>query len=107
MLKIRLQRVGRKNDPAFRLVVTPHTHKPKTGKFTELLGTYNVKRGEFEVKEARVKYWMSVGALLSPTVHNLLISKKVISGKKINVLPKKKPIKKEEEPKKEAEAVVA
>lgn len=95
MLKIRLQRIGRKNDPHFRLVVTPHYLKPKTTQYNEILGTYNVKAGIFECKSDRVKYWMSVGAQVSPTVYNLLISKGVVEGKKINVLPKKSPVQKE------------
>jgi len=39
---------------------------------------------------------MSVGAQLTPTVHNLMVSEKVVQGKKINVLPRKTPPKKEE-----------
>lgn len=96
MLKIRLQRIGRKNDPHFRMVVAPHTLKNTTTNYNEILGTYNVKMGIFECKADRVKYWMGVGAQVSPTVHNLLISKGVLEGKKINVLPKKSPVKKEE-----------
>ncbi len=92
MLKIRLQRTGRKNDPHFRLIVTESTLKAKTSQFTEIVGTYNVKAGIFEAKGDRVKHWMSVGAQVTPTVHNLLVSKGVIEGKKINVLPKKKPV---------------
>ncbi|MDI9354881.1 MAG: hypothetical protein QM532_01455 [Cyanobium sp. MAG06] len=42
---------------------------------------------------------MSVGAQISPTVHNHLISKGIIEGKKKNVLPKKTPVKKEEKAK--------
>ena len=89
MLKIRLQRVGRKNDPHFRLICTESTLKPKTSQFAEILGTYNVKQGIFEAKGDRVKHWISVGAQVTPTVHNLLISKGVLEGKKKNVLPKK------------------
>lgn len=89
MLKIRLQRTGRKNDPHFRLIVTPHYLKPKTTLYGEILGTYNVKAGEFECKPERVKYWIGVGAQPSATVTNLLISKGVIEGRKVNVLPKK------------------
>lgn len=89
MLKIRLQRLGRKNDPHFKLIVTPHTLKSKTHKFIEDLGFYNVKSGVYEFKVDRVKYWMSVGATVTPTVHNLLVSKNIIEGKKKNVLPKK------------------
>jgi small subunit ribosomal protein S16 len=95
MLKIRLQRTGRKNDPHFRLIVAESTLKPKTTKFAEILGTFNVKAGQFEAKADRVKHWIGVGAQVTPTVHNLLISKGVIEGKKINVLPKKKPVVKE------------
>ena len=95
MLKIRLQRTGRKNDPHFRVIVAPHYLKSKTTQFTEIVGTYDVKAGIFECKADRVKHWMSVGAQVTPTVHNLLISKGVITGKKINVLPKKSPQKKE------------
>jgi ribosomal protein S16 len=76
-------------------VVTPHYLKPKTTQYTEILGTYNVKAGIFECKADRVKYWMGVGAQASPTVYNLLISKGVLEGRKINVLPKKSPVKKE------------
>lgn len=96
MLKIRLQRTGRKNDPHFRLIVTESTLKPKTTQFAEILGHYNVQAGIFQAKGDRVKHWMGVGAQVSPTVHNLLVSNKVIDGKKINVLPKKSPVKKEE-----------
>lgn len=99
MLKIRLQRIGRKNDPHFRLIVTPHTNKPKTTQFNEILGTYNVKAGIFECKADRVKYWISVGAQVSPTVTNLLISKGVLEGRKINVLPRKSPVQKSEKKK--------
>jgi hypothetical protein len=42
---------------------------------------------------------MSVGAQCSPTVTNLLISKGVLEGRKINVLPKKSPVVKEEKKK--------
>lgn len=95
MLKIRLQRTGRKNDPHFRLIVTESTLKPKTTQFAEILGTFNVKAGIFAAKADRVKHWISVGAQTSDTVHNLLVSKGIIEGKKKNALPKKTPVKKE------------
>ncbi len=101
MLKIRLQRVGRKNDPHFRLVVAEHTLKTKTTKFNEILGNYDVKGGNFTAKADRVNHWIKMGAQVSPTVNNLLISKKIIEGKKINVLSKKSPTtKKKDAPKK-------
>jgi small subunit ribosomal protein S16 len=105
MLKIRLQRTGRKNSPYFRVIVGDKRNAAKSGKFIEVLGSYDPKAGEVTLKEDRVKYWMSKGAQASGTVHNFLVDKKIVEGSKINVLPKKTPIKKEapaEEPKKES-----
>ncbi|MFA6301131.1 MAG: 30S ribosomal protein S16 [Candidatus Paceibacterota bacterium] len=97
MLKIRLQRIGRKNDPSFRAVLTDSKNSTKSGKFLEILGTYNPKAGEKSLKTDRIKYWMGKGAKCSDTMHNFLIHDKVIEGKKINVLPKKKPTVKRKE----------
>lgn len=88
MLKIRLQRIGRINMPSYRLIVVEHTEGPKTGRFTEIVGTYNPRSKERALKDERIKYWMSVGAKPSDTVHNMLVSAGLIQGKKINVLPK-------------------
>ena len=106
MLKIRLQRIGRKNDPAFRAVLTDSKNSTKSGRFLEIVGTYNPKAGEAKFDGERIKHWVSKGAQLSDTMRNLLITKKIITGKKVNALPKKRPIKKEltEEEKKAAEA---
>src|SRR6202161_2298440 len=87
MLKIRMQRIGQINQPAYRIVVTEHTASPKAGKFVEKLGTYNPQTKARTLDEARVKYWISVGAKPSGTMHNMLLGAGVISGKKINVLP--------------------
>lgn len=103
MLMVRLQRVGRKNDPSFRVVLTDSKNSTKSGKFLEVLGSYNARFGKPHIEAERVKYWVSVGAKVSPTVHNLLLNEKVITGKKINVLPRKSPPKKEETPTPSAE----
>jgi len=96
MLKIRMQRIGKINQPAFRIIVTEHTESPKTGNFVEKVGTYNPKTKERNLNAGRIKYWLSVGAKASGTMHNMLISASIIEGKKVNVLPKKSPPKKEE-----------
>ncbi len=100
MLKIRLQRIGRKNDPAFRAVLTDSKNSTKSGRFLEIVGTYNPKKGETVFKTERIEYWMSKGAKLSDTMHNFLVHQGTIKGKKINVLPKKKPTVKRKELKK-------
>ena len=94
---MRLQRTGRKNEPYFRVVLGEHTNSAQSGKFIEILGSYDPKAGVVTVKEDRVKYWLSKGAQASGTVHNFLVDKKLIDGKKINVMPKRtKQVKKEE-----------
>ncbi len=97
MLMIRLQRVGRKHEPVFRLVLTDSKNSTKSGKYLEVLGSFDSrldnKIEQFDI--VRIKGHMAKGAKLSDTVHNFLVSKKVIDGKKKNVLPKKNPIKKD------------
>ncbi len=41
----------------------------------------------------RVKYWISKGAQPSGTLHNYFVHERIIPGKKINVLPRRTPIK--------------
>ena len=96
MLKIRLQRVGRKNNPSFKMIVTDSTAGPKSGKCVEQIGSYDAIRKTRSIDVDRAKYWMSKGALLSDTVHNIFISESLKEGKKVNVLPKKSPIISEE-----------
>jgi len=107
MLKIRLQRTGRKNVPTFRIVLTDSKNSTKSGKFIEVLGNHDPRGDKGDVKADRVKYWMSQGAQLTGTLHNLFIKKGIIKGDKVNKLPKNVPQKKEEEvvaPKKEVVA---
>ncbi len=87
MLKIRMQRTGRINMPSYRIVVTEHARGPKAGKFVERLGSYDPKTKQRTLSEDRVKYWMSVGAQPSATMHNMLVSLGILNAKKINVLP--------------------
>ena len=100
MLMIRLQRIGRKNDPAFRVLLTDSKNSAKSGKFKEIMGSYNPKSGEVLFKADRIKYWMSMGAQVSDTIHNYLVHQKLITGKKKNVLSKKSPTKARKEAKK-------
>ena len=100
MLKIRLQRIGRKNDPAFRVVLTDSKNSTKSGKFKEILGSYTPKSGEVLFKADRISHWIKNGAQVSDTVHNFLVKQKLIEGKKKNVLPKKSPTKARKELKK-------
>lgn len=98
MLVIRLKRIGRRNDPSFRIVVGEKIYSPKSGKHLAQLGSYNPKTKASVIDEAAVKEWMSKGAKLSDTLHNLFLKKGIITGKKINILPAFKAAPVEEKP---------
>ena len=106
MLKMRLQRVGRRNSPSYRVVVTDSRTGPKSNKHVDLLGSYSPQADRVQIDGERAKEWIAKGVQLSDTVHNILVGEKIIEGKKVNVLPKKSPIvseKAEEETKAPAE----
>jgi small subunit ribosomal protein S16 len=94
MLKIRLQRVGRKHEPTFRVVLTDSKNSTKSGRFLEVLGSYDPRKTTEVFKADRIKHWISQGAKPTDTLHNIFIDQKIIEGKKVNVLPKKTPQKK-------------
>ena len=105
MIVIRLQRVGRKNDPSFRVVIMDSRKSAKSGKVIEIVGSYDArKKQKPALKGERISYWLSQGGKASDTVHNLLVDAKIITGKKVNALNKKSPIKKVEEKKEESAA---
>ncbi|MEX0930800.1 MAG: 30S ribosomal protein S16 [Candidatus Paceibacterota bacterium] len=104
---MRLQRVGRRNDPSYRVVITDSRTGPKSNKHVDLLGSYNPRFNHVQIDGERAKVWISKGVQPSPTVHNILVGQKIIEGKKVNVLPKKSPIINEEAAKKAAEESAA
>jgi len=73
MLRIRLRRIGRKNEPHFQVVVAPHTNSVK-GNVTQRLGWYNPKTKELKVDKDLVISWVNKGAKPSNTMAKLLIS---------------------------------
>jgi len=87
MLTIRLTRVGRKNDPSFRVIIIDSKRKVKAGNYLEMLGSHDPRLNKTELKADRIKHWLSMGAQTSDTVHNLLVTHKIIDAKKINILP--------------------
>lgn len=100
MLSIRFLRIGKKNQPSYKIVVVDKRRSPKSGKFIEQLGFYNPITKEKGVKKERAQYWLSKGAQPSDTVYNLLIREGVVEGKKIAVHSTKQR-KKEEAPREE------
>ncbi|MFM2381382.1 MAG: hypothetical protein RLZZ76_149 [Candidatus Parcubacteria bacterium] len=107
MLMMRLQRVGRKNDPSYRLVVTDKRESVASGNNIDTIGSYSPKIGVVEIDAEKAKYWLSQGVQPSVTVYNMLVSKKIVEGKKKNALSKKSPIVDEEAIKKAKEEAEA
>ena len=89
MLIIRLQRKGRRNHAEFRIVLSEHKRSAKSGDVLAVLGNYNPNTDVVNLDAEAIKAWMQKGAQVSDTVHNILVTQKVIEGKKRNVLPKK------------------
>ncbi|MBL7021914.1 30S ribosomal protein S16 [Patescibacteria group bacterium] len=108
MLAIKLSRTGKKKQPYYRIIVLEKSKDP-WGDYKELLGNYNPRTKELVIKEDRLKYWISVGAQMSNTVHNLMIKNSIIdakpkkavtiSKKRTAKMAKKDESKKEEAPK--------
>jgi small subunit ribosomal protein S16 len=103
MLVIRFFRVGKKNQPSFKIVVTDKRNPPRGGRFVEEVGFWNPLTKEKVLRKERIKYWLSVGAQPSKSIHNLLVSEKIIEGKKFAVHKKKKEKEEKKEEKKEGE----
>lgn len=89
---MRLQRIGRKNQPEFRVIVTDSRNAAKRGRSVDTIGSYQPKQGTFQIDKEKAKEWISKGVQVSDTMHNFLVTEKVIEGKKKNVLPRKSPI---------------
>lgn len=72
-VRIRMKRIGAKNNPVFRIVVADG-RSPRDGKFIEEVGTYNpqLKGNNVKLNLDRTKYWVSKGAQPSETVASFI-----------------------------------
>lgn len=102
MLTIRFARVGKRNKAQFKIMLQEHTVAPG-GRHIEILGNYNPHSKETNLKEDRIKYWVSQGAQPSNTVHNLLVRNGVIEAAKRKVKVPAKKVEEKIEEVKEAE----
>lgn len=92
MLAIKLQRIGKKHQPSYRVVVAEKRSKMAAPP-VEDLGSYNPSTKTAMVKKERVLYWIKMGARPTITMHNLLVRNEVISVPKLAVKMKKAIIK--------------
>lgn len=82
MLMIKLSKIGKTNKKVFRLIISEKGRDPY-GKALEILGSYNPYSKDLQVKDERIKYWLSKGAGMTETINNLLVGKGIIEGKKV------------------------
>lgn len=73
MVRIRLRRVGAKNQPSFRIVVADK-ESPRDGRFLEILGVYNPRTepATVQIKEDLLFQWLDKGAQPSESVQKIL-----------------------------------
>ena len=73
MLTIRLRRMGARNNPFYRVVVSDSRNTP-TASALEEIGYYDVAKNpaKVEIDAVRADYWVGRGAQMSPTVKKLL-----------------------------------
>ena len=71
MLKLRLKKIGRKNQPSYRLVVMVSSMR-RDGRSIEEIGYYNPITKVYKIDNKKVLYWIYKGAQPTEVVKNLL-----------------------------------
>ncbi len=71
MVKIRLARIGRRNIPFYRIVVTD-SKKARDGEYIEKVGHYDPRKKDLKMNRGRIEYWISKGAQPTNTVAKLM-----------------------------------
>ncbi len=72
MLAIKLQRIGKKHQPSYRIVVAEKRSKLGAPP-VEDLGSYNTFSKKAALRGERISYWIAHGAKPTVTVHNLFV----------------------------------
>lgn len=72
MLAIRLQRLGRKGYPVYRLAVQEAQRHPSSGRVVAYVGSYNPHTKEAHVQVEQVQKYLDNGAQPTPRVVKLL-----------------------------------
>jgi small subunit ribosomal protein S16 len=73
MLAIRLQRLGRKGLPHYRLIAQDSRFSPTSGRVVEYLGNYNPHTKELNIKKEEIMKRITNGAVPSPRIAAMLV----------------------------------
>jgi len=90
MLTIRFNRVGKKNQVSFRIALQEKTQAPGK-RHIEMLGSYDPHKKGSVLKKERILHWISLGAQLSDSVHNLLMREGIVTVEKKRAVKMKRP----------------
>jgi small subunit ribosomal protein S16 len=77
MLAIRLQRLGRKAMPVYRVAVQESQRHPSSGRVVAYVGAYNPHTKEVKLDKEKIEFYLKNGAQPSPRVVRLLVADKV------------------------------
>lgn len=79
MVKLRLKRIGRKQEPHYRIVATD-SRSPRDGSFIEEIGWFNPKAKDtlYKINVECAKKWLKNGAKPSDTVKGILIKEGLV-----------------------------
>lgn len=77
MLAIRLQRLGRKALPVYRLAVQESQRHPSSGRVVAYVGSYNPHTKETRIDTEKVEFYLGNGAQPTPRVVRILKDQKV------------------------------
>ena len=64
MLTIRMQRLGRKGHPTYRVVVQDVRQTPTSGKYVAMLGSYDPHAKTTTLARDKAEFYLSHGALI-------------------------------------------
>ncbi|HYF96643.1 MAG TPA: 30S ribosomal protein S16, partial [Patescibacteria group bacterium] len=77
MLSIRMQRIGRKGHPVYRVVVQDSRQTPTSGKYVAMLGSYDPHTKKTTLVKEKAELYLKNGAQPSDRVVRLFASEKV------------------------------
>jgi small subunit ribosomal protein S16 len=77
MLTIRLQRIGRKGYPVYRLAVQESRRHPSSGRVVSYVGSYNPHSKAVNIDKEKVEKYLGTGAQPTPRVVKLLQAEKI------------------------------
>lgn len=71
MIKIRLSRLGKRNQPFYRIVAIEKGRK-REGESKDVIGFWNPSKKELKINKEKLEKWLKAGAFLNQSVKKLI-----------------------------------